>query len=81
MATTVRVLGIAGSLRAASYNAWLLRAAVELAPSELSIVPFAGLAEVPMFNQDLEVQGDPAPVAALRAAVRGADAVLIASPE
>ena len=75
MATTVRVLGIAGSLRAASYNGWLLRAAAELAPPELAIVPLAGLEEIPVYNQDVEAQGDPAPVAALRAAVRDADAV------
>ena len=80
MATTLRVAGIVGSLRVASYNGWLLRAAAELAPPELTIVPF-GLAEIPMYNQDLEALGDPAPVAALRAALRDADAVLIASPE
>jgi len=80
MTTILRVAGIVGSLRVASYNGWLLRAAAELAPPELTIVPF-GLAEIPMFNQDLEALGDPAPVAALRAAVRDADAVLIASPE
>ena len=80
MATPLRVAGIVGSLRVASYNGWLLRAAAELAPSELSIAPF-GLAEIPLFNQDLEALGDPAPVAALRAALRDADAVLIASPE
>ena len=80
MAATVRVIGIVGSLRAASYNGWLLHAAAELAPPGLTIVPF-GIAEIPLYNQDVEAQGDPAPVAALRAAVRDADAVLIASPE
>jgi chromate reductase len=80
METTVRVAGIIGSLRAASYNGWLLRAAAELAPPELTIAPF-DLAGVPLFNQDLEAQGDPVPVAVLRAALRDADAVLIASPE
>lgn len=80
MTSPIRVLGIIGSLRAASYNAWLLRAAAELAPPELTIVPF-DLAGVPLFNQDLEAHGDPAGVAALRAAVRDSAAVLIASPE
>ena len=80
MATTVRVTGIVGSLRAASYNGWLLRAAAELAPPELIIMP-VGLAGIPLYDQDVEAQGDPAPVAAFRAAVRDADAVLIASPE
>jgi chromate reductase len=80
MDTTLRVAGIVGSLRAASYNGFLLRAAAELAPPGMTITP-AGLAEIPLYNQDVEAQGDPAPVAALRAAVRDADAVLIASPE
>ena len=80
MATIVRVAGIVGSLQAASYNGWLLRAAAELAPPELTIMP-VGLAEVLLYHQDLEARGDPAPVAALRAALRDADAVLIASPE
>ena len=80
MATTLRVAGIVGSLRAASYNGWLLRAAAELAPPGLTIVP-VGLAEIPMFNQDVEALCEPAPVAALRAALREADALLIASPE
>jgi len=75
-----RVVGIVGSLRVASYNGWLLRAAAELAPHEFSIAPI-GLAGIPLFNQDVEDLGDPTPVAALRAALRDADAVLIASPE
>jgi chromate reductase, NAD(P)H dehydrogenase (quinone) len=81
MAEPVRVLGIVGSLRTASYNGALLRAAVELAPPQLAIEPFSGLAEFPLFNQDIEDRGDPAPIAALRAALRDADALLIASPE
>jgi chromate reductase len=80
MATTLRVAGINGSLRVASYNGWLLRAAAELAPPGLTIVPVS-LADIPMFNQDVEAVGEPAPVATLRAVLREADAVLIASPE
>ena len=79
-ATGIRVIGIVGSLRAKSYNGWLLRAATELAPPEMTIAA-VGLAGIPLYDQDLEAQGDPAPVAALRAALRAADAVLIASPE
>ena len=80
MVTTVPVLGIVGSLRAASYNGWLLRAAAELAPPELAISPF-GLAQIPGYNADEGLPDEPAPVAALRAAVRDASALLIASPE
>jgi chromate reductase len=76
---TFRTIGIAGSLRRGSLNAALLRAAVELAPARLGI-EIHEIARVPLFNQDVE---DPVPeaVQALRDAVRGADALLIATPE
>ena len=79
-AGTVRVIGIVGSLRTASYNGWLLRAAAELAPPDMTLAA-AGLAAIPLYNHDVEERGDPPPVAAFRAAVREADGVLIASPE
>jgi chromate reductase len=37
--------------------------------------------ELPLFNEDVEAQGDPAPVAAFKAAIREADALLVATPE
>lgn len=77
---SVRVLGIIGSLRAGSYNARLLHAAITLSPSDLSITPVT-LGDVPLYNADVEAQGDPPGVAALRAVVRGADAILFSSPE
>jgi chromate reductase len=77
---SIRVLGIVGSLRAESYNGRLLAAAIELAAPELSIRPHS-LADVPLYNADIQAQGEPPGVAALRAAVRDSDAVLFASPE
>ena len=74
------MLGIVGSLRSASYNGWLLRAATELAPAELAITPF-GLAHIPGYNADQGLPEEPPPVAALRVAVHDAQALLIASPE
>jgi chromate reductase, NAD(P)H dehydrogenase (quinone) len=76
----LRVLGIAGSLRSGSYNRGLLEAAQELAPEGMVIDVF-DLAPIPFFNQDVEARGDPEPVAALKAAIRHADALLIATPE
>jgi len=76
-----RVCGIAGSLRQSSYNRVILRAAQELAPSGLVIKIFDGLNEVPLFNQDLAASGDPPGVSVLKEAIRGADALLIATPE
>ena len=77
----MKILALSGSLRAASYNTALLHAARELAPQELSIEIFGGLGDLPFFNQDLEDQGEPASVAAWKAAVREADGLLIACPE
>jgi chromate reductase, NAD(P)H dehydrogenase (quinone) len=74
------VLGIAGSLRRLSYNRGLIRAAVELAPAGITVVPFE-LAGIPLFDADVEAGGDPEPVAALKRAIGDADALLIASPE
>jgi chromate reductase len=75
-----RVLGFAGSLRLGSYNRSLLRAARELAPEGMTIDIF-DLAPTPLYNADVEAQGDPAPVAAFKTAIRHADALLIACPE
>jgi chromate reductase len=75
------VCGIAGSLRRASYNRALLRAAQELAPEGMEIRIFDGVGDLPLFNEDLEAQGDPEPVLALRRAIGEADALLIATPE
>lgn len=80
MASTYRVVGFAGSLRAQSYNRALLRAAVELAPDRLAIIPF-DLIDVPLFNADIEAAGDPPAVAALKNAIRAADGVLMVTPE
>ncbi len=76
----VRVLGFAGSLREGSYNRGLLRAAQELAPDGMTIQPF-DLAPLPLYNADVEERGAPEPVVAFRAAIRDADALLIATPE
>jgi chromate reductase, NAD(P)H dehydrogenase (quinone) len=77
----IRVLGIAGSLRAGSYNRGLLLAAVELAPEGMEIRLFERLGEIPPYNADVDAAGEPEPVAALRGAIREADALLIATPE
>jgi chromate reductase len=79
--TTLRTLGIAGSLRAGSYNRALLRAAVELAPAGLEIHVFDGLGAIPPYDGDVEAKGDPEPVAAFKRAIADADALLIATPE
>jgi chromate reductase len=73
------IVALCGSLRAASLNLALLRTAADLAPAgmRIEIVP---LHDLPMFNEELEPDV-PAPVAALRARVVRADAVLLGCPE
>jgi chromate reductase len=77
----LEVLGIAGSLRAGSYNRALLRAAAELAPAGMAIRAWDGLRDVPPYDGDVEARGFPAAVAAMQAALRDAGAVLVVTPE
>ena len=77
----MRILGISGSLRSGSHNAALVRAAAELLPPTDELVLWDGLREVPPYDQDDDVEPAPPAVASLRAAVAGADGVLIATPE
>lgn len=76
----LRVLGISGSLRKASFNSGLLRAAKEVASGNMDITIF-DIMDIPFYNGDVEAQGDPASVAALKSAIRDADGVLFATPE
>jgi len=76
----MRILGLAGSLRHDSYNVRLLTGARGLLPSEVELVLFDQLAAIPPFNEDEERSTPPA-VAALKAAIATADAVLVATPE
>ncbi|MBM7842376.1 NADPH-dependent FMN reductase [Herpetosiphon giganteus] len=80
MADTLKIVGISGSLRKDSFNTALLHAAAELMPAgvEFSIVT---LHEIELFNEDVEREGFPAAVVALREAISSADALLIATPE
>lgn len=73
------VLGISGSLRKGSFNSGLLRTAQELAPEGFKIGIFS-LDKVPLHNRDVEGEGDPPPVAAIRTAIRESDGVLFATP-
>lgn len=78
---TLNILGIAGSLRRASFNRALLRAAQELAPQGMEIEIFDRVGELPLYNPDVEAMGAPEPVAALKLAISRAHGLLIATPE
>jgi NAD(P)H-dependent FMN reductase len=75
------VVGIAGALRGGSYNAALLRAAVELAPPGLAI-EIASIREFPLYDGDLEAEhGVPEPVRAVKDRIAAADGLLLVTPE
>ncbi|MGH7317933.1 MAG: NADPH-dependent FMN reductase [Candidatus Rokuibacteriota bacterium] len=74
-----KILGIAGSLRQASFNRWALKAAQSLVPAGASLEVFE-LDGIPPYNQDHEKQ-PPARVAELKSRVRAADAILFCTPE
>lgn len=76
----MNILALSGSLRTASINSALLRAAARLAPPAVTVNVCNGLGELPLFNPDLEAS-PPDAVTAFRAHVADADALLIASPE
>ena len=76
----LNVLALCGSLRKASINAALLRAAARLAAPSADIEVPGWLGRLPLFSPDLEAES-PLPVQALYLAVANTDALLIASPE
>lgn len=77
----MKILAISGSLRDASYNTMLLRAAAELAPEGVELALWDGLKAVPPFDEDDEAGEAPVGLANLREAIAGADAILFATPE
>jgi chromate reductase len=80
----MRVLAVSGSLRADSYNTGLLAEAAAAAPAgvEVEIFDPTAIAELPIYDQDLDLSGDvPASVQRLREAWAEADAMLFSTPE
>jgi chromate reductase len=75
----ISIIGIAGSLRHQSYNRAALRAAMELAPENVTLDIF-DLDGIPAFSEDDE-KNPPAIVLELKKRIRAADAVLFSTPE
>jgi chromate reductase len=76
----MRILGLSGSLRRDSYNTRLLHGMRALLPAGAELEVFEGLAAIPPYSEDDEHEAPPA-VAALKAAIADADAVLVVTPE
>ena len=80
--TGIGVLAISGSLRRHSFNRRLLDACTGTAPVGMELVMHDTIADIPLFNEDLEESADaPHGVRRLRDSVAAADGLLIATPE
>jgi chromate reductase len=77
----MKVLAISGSLREASYNTALARAAAELAPAGVEVELYDGLGLVPPYDEDVDGEDAPATVMDLRERIADADALLFVTPE
>jgi chromate reductase len=76
----MKIVGIPGSLRRASFNRGLLVAAQEVAPADVAI-EILDLAPIPFYNADVEMLGLPEAVVELRERIAEADALLLTVPE
>jgi chromate reductase, NAD(P)H dehydrogenase (quinone) len=77
----IRILGISGSLRQASYNSALLRAAQRLMPEGAELIE-GSIAGIPLYNGDDEAAtGIPPVVQALKDRIGAADGLLLFTPE
>jgi chromate reductase, NAD(P)H dehydrogenase (quinone) len=81
MASEIKIIGFAGSLRAGSYNRKLLEAAAGMLPEGGTLEVYDRLRELPLYDFDVEQAGAPEVVADLKARIRAADAILFATPE
>ena len=78
--TNIHVLEFSGSLRKASFNAGLLRAAGELLPEGMTLERF-DLHPIPLYNADIDGDNPPEPVREFKNRIAAADALLIVTPE
>ncbi|MEY4518227.1 MAG: hypothetical protein RLZZ499_826 [Cyanobacteriota bacterium] len=77
----MQILAISGSLRTKSSNSAVLQAASILAPEQIEIILYSGLANLPHFNPDLDCEPLPDEVIFLRQQIKSSDAIMISSPE
>lgn len=80
MARTIKILGICGSLRQASYNRAALRVAGEQLPPDMTLET-AEIGDFPLYDADLQAKGFPAPVLRVAEQIKAADGLLFATPE
>jgi len=78
--SSIKLLGVSGSLRKQSYNSGALRSIDPLLPDGM-VFEIADLADLPFYNADVEQHGLPDHVKRFRAQVSAADALIFAVPE
>ena len=74
------LLALSGSLRKTSYNTAAIKTLQNLSPNNIDITIFSGLANLPLFNPDIEEKNIPA-LNDLQIALAESQGLIIASPE
>jgi len=77
----MKILGISGSLRAASVNTALLRTAATLTPYGVTLIIYEGIGNLPHFNPELDKEPLPLAVTSFRSQLNISAGVIISSPE
>jgi chromate reductase, NAD(P)H dehydrogenase (quinone) len=80
MSTNRNVVVIVGSLRKGSLNRKAALALADLTPNGVNL-EIAEIGDLPLYDEDLEAAGAPAPWARFREQVKASDAVLFVTPE
>lgn len=76
-----KIVAICGSTRANSTNLAFIKAFADLSKELFKVELFHGIADLPHFNPDLDTEEAPKKIAAFRDKLRGADGILICTPE
>lgn len=76
----IKIVALPGSLRKGSLHRKLLHALQPLAPENVEIDVFE-LDDVPLYNSDVEKDGFPESVQALRDKIEASDGIILATPE
>jgi len=76
----MKLLALSGSLRKQSYNTAANQALQTISPNNIEILLFQNMANIPLFNPDIEENTPPA-IAELKALIAACDGLIISSPE
>ena len=74
----MKIAGISGSLRQHSINTGILRAVKKIAADKGVEFTLVDISEIPLYNQDVNAQGIPAPVQKAHDEIAAADAIILA---